>query len=339
VKDRLALERSRDLDVVIFDKTGTLTRGTPALSGVAAVSGASQEEVLKLAASVEADSEHPLAKAIVSGANRRGTSPLQGRNFEAMPGSGARATVNGQTVSVGGPHLLSELKVLVPAELEKTTTAWASAGQTVLYVVVDGRVIGVVAVEDEIRPESAEAVKELHDLGVRVAMITGDSQAVADSVAKRVGIDEVEAQVLPADKASAVARFQAGGKKVAMVGDGVNDAPALATADVGIAIGAGTDVAVESAGIVLVRSDPRDVVGAIELSRAAYRKMVQNLVWATAYNLIAIPVAAGLFVRWRIDLPMSVGAIAMSTSTMIVALNAQFLRRLRIVRHETKVSH
>jgi Cu2+-exporting ATPase len=339
VKDRLALERSRDLDVVIFDKTGTLTRGTPALSGVAAVSGASQEEVLKLAASVEADSEHPLAKAIVSGANRRGTSPLQGRNFEAMPGSGARATVNGQTVSVGGPHLLSELKVLVPAELEKTTTAWASAGQTVLYVVVDGRVIGVVAVEDEIRPESAEAVKELHDLGVRVAMITGDSQAVADSVAKRIGIDEVEAQVLPADKASAVARFQAGGKKVAMVGDGVNDAPALATADVGIAIGAGTDVAVESAGIVLVRSDPRDVVGAIELSRAAYRKMVQNLVWATAYNLIAIPVAAGLFVRWRIDLPMSVGAIAMSTSTMIVALNAQFLRRLRIVRHETKVSH
>jgi P-type Cu2+ transporter len=339
VKDRLALERSRDLDVVIFDKTGTLTRGTPALSGVAAVSGASQEEVLKLAASVEADSEHPLAKAIVSGANRRGTSPLQGRNFEAMPGSGARATVNGQTVSVGGPHLLSELKVLVPAELEKTTTAWASAGQTVLYVFVDGRVIGVVAVEDEIRPESAEAVKELHDLGVRVAMITGDSQAVADSVAKRVGIDEVEAQVLPADKASAVARFQAGGKKVAMVGDGVNDAPALATADVGIAIGAGTDVAVESAGIVLVRSDPRDVVGAIELSRAAYRKMVQNLVWATAYNLIAIPVAAGLFVRWRIDLPMSVGAIAMSTSTMIVALNAQFLRRLRIVRHETKVSH
>jgi P-type Cu2+ transporter len=208
----------------------------------------------------------------------------------------------------------------------------------VLYVVQEGRVIGTVSVEDEIRPESAEAVKELHALGVRVAMITGDSQAVADSVAKRIGIDEVAAQVLPADKASAVARFQAGGKKVAMVGDGVNDAPALATADVGIAIGAGTDVAVESAGIVLVRSDPRDVVGAIELSRAAYRKMVQNLVWATAYNLIAIPVAAGLFVRWRIDLPMSIGAIAMSTSTMIVALNAQLLRRLRIVHREMKVS-
>ena len=339
VKDRLALERARDLDVVIFDKTGTLTRGAPTLSGVAAVSGATEEEVLKLAASVEADSEHPLAKAIVSGANRRGANPMQVRNFEAMPGTGARATVNGQSVSVGGPHLLSESKVLVPAELEKTAMAWASAGQTVLYVVADGRVIGSLGVEDEIRPESAEAVKELHELGVRVAMITGDSQAVADSVAKRIGIDEVAAQVRPADKASAVARFQAGGKKVAMVGDGVNDAPALATADVGIAIGAGTDVAVESAGIVLVRSDPRDVVAAIELSRAAYRKMVQNLVWATAYNLIAIPVAAGLFVQWRIDLPMSVGAITMSASTIIVALNAQLLRRLRIVHPETKMPH
>ena len=197
--------------------------------------------------------------------------------------------------------------------------------------------IGALAVEDEIRPESAEAIQSLHDLGVRVAMITGDSQAVADSVAKRLGIDEVAAQVLAADKASAVSRFQAGGKKVAMVGDGVNDAPALATADVGIAIGAGTDVAVESAGIVLVRSDPRDVVGAIELSRATYRKMVQNLIWATAYNLIAIPVAAGLFVRWRLDLPMSVGAIAMSMSTIIVALNAQLLRRLKL-RREVSVA-
>jgi Cu2+-exporting ATPase len=341
VKDRLAFERARDLDVVIFDKTGTLTRGAPALSELAAVSGAGEEEeeeVLKLAASAEADSEHPLARAIVSGAIRRGANPLQGRNLEEMPESGARATVNGQSVSVGGPHLLSELRVVFPAELGKTATAWASVGQTVLYVVVDGRVIGSLGVEDEIRPESAEAVKELHDLGVRVAMITRDSQAVADSVAKRIGIDEVAAQVLPADKASAVARFQAGGKKVAMVGDGVNDAPALATADVGMAIGAGTDVAVESAGIVLVRSDPRDVVGAIELSRAAYRKMVQNLIWATAYNLVAIPVAAGLLVRWRIDLPMSVGAIAMSASTMIVALNAQLLRRLRIVHPETKAA-
>jgi Cu2+-exporting ATPase len=191
-------------------------------------------------------------------------------------------------------------------------------------------VIGALAVEDEIRPESAGAVKKLHELGVRVAMITGDSQTVADSVASRLGIDEVAAQVLPADKVAAVEKFQAGGKRVAMVGDGVNDAPALVTADVGIAIGAGTDVAVESAGIVLVRSDPRDVVRAIELSRAAYRKMVQNLVWATAYNIVAIPVAAGIFIRWGLDLPMSVGAMVMSLSTIIVALNAQLLRRLKL---------
>jgi P-type Cu2+ transporter len=197
-------------------------------------------------------------------------------------------------------------------------------------VVVDGRIVGAIALEDEIRPESYQAVQDLHALGLRVAMITGDSEAVADSVAHRLGIDEVAAQVLPADKAAAVRRFQEGGRKVGFVGDGVNDAPALATADVGIAIGAGTDVAVESAGIVLVRSDPRDVVGAIELSRATYRKMVQNLVWATGYNLIAIPIAMGVLVPWGIDLPMSVGAIAMSTSTIIVAANAQLLRRLRL---------
>jgi Cu2+-exporting ATPase len=190
--------------------------------------------------------------------------------------------------------------------------------------------MGALAVEDEIRPESGDAVKALHRLGIRVAMLTGDSRTVADSVARQLGIDEVAAEVLPADKASAVERFQAGGKKVAMVGDGVNDAPALATADVGIAIGAGTDVAVESAGIVLVRSDPRDVVRAIELSRAAYRKMVQNLLWATAYNLIAIPAAGGMFIRWGLDLPMSVGAMAMNLSTIIVALNAQLLRRVKL---------
>ena len=218
----------------------------------------------------------------------------------------------------------------VPPEVEKLTAQWASQGQTALSVVAEGKLLGAFAVEDEIRPESKEAVSDLHRLGIRVAMISGDSKAVADSVAKRIGIDEVAAEVLPADKASAVQRFQSGGIRVAMVGDGVNDAPALATADVGIAIGAGTDVAIESAGIVLVRSDPRDVVGAIELSRAAYRKMIQNLVWATAYNLIAIPVAAGLFVSWGFALPMSVGATAPSLSTIIVAANAQLLRRLNL---------
>jgi Cu2+-exporting ATPase len=214
---------------------------------------------------------------------------------------------------------------------------WDREGRTVLHVLVDGQVAGAIAVEDEVRPESKETVDALHALGVRVAMITGDSQAVADSVARRLGIDEVAAQVLPADKAAAVKRFQEGGRKVAMVGDGVNDAPALATADVGIAIGAGTDVAIESAGIVLVRSDPRDVVAAIELSRATYSKMIQNLVWATGYNLVAIPVAAGVLVPWGIDLPMAVGAIAMSVSTIVVAANAQLLRGLRLRREPPAV--
>jgi len=328
VKDRLALERARNLDMVIFDKTGTLTRGSPALSGVATAPDSSESDLLALAAAVEANSEHPLAKAIVAEARHRNLPTLQASEFEALPGRGAQAHVIGKNVIVGGPRLLSKEKVTVPPEVEKLTNAWASEGKTVLSVVADGKLLGAFAVEDEIRPESHEAVAELHQLGIRVAMITGDSKTVADSVAHRIGIDEVAAEVLPADKASAVKHFQSGGKRVAMVGDGVNDAPALATADVGIAIGAGTDVAIESAGIVLVRSDPRDVVAAIELSRATYRKMVQNLVWATAYNLVAIPVAAGLFVRWGFDLPMSVGAVAMSLSTIIVAANAQLLRQL-----------
>jgi Cu2+-exporting ATPase len=335
VKDRLALERARDLDVVIFDKTGTLTRGAPILSGVAAAPGVGEQEMLGLASAVETDSEHPIAKAIVSGGSRYGAKPSHATGFEALPGLGARAILNGQRVEVGGPRLLEDTRASIPSELDKVVGPWASEGKTVLYVLRDSVVIGALAVEDEIRPESGEAVKALHDLQVRVAMITGDSQTVADSVAKRLGIDEVAAQVLPADKASAVKRFQSGGKEVAMVGDGVNDAPALATADVGIAIGAGTDVAVESAGIVLVRSDPRDVVRAIQLSRASYRKMVQNLVWATVYNVVAIPAAAGAFVHWGITLPMSVGALAMNLSTVIVAINAQLLRRLRLSQFST----
>ena len=330
VKDRLALERARNLDMVIFDKTGTLTRGSPALSGVATSPGGNESDLLAHAAAVEASSEHPLAKAIVAEAKRRNLPTVQAADFEALPGRGAQALVDGKRIVIGGPRLLIEAKVAVSPDVEELTTAWASEGKTVLYVVAEGQLLGAFAVEDEIRPESREAVRELHRLGIRVAMITGDSKTVAESVAKRIGIDEVAAEVLPADKASAVKRFQAGGKKVAMVGDGVNDAPALATANVGIAIGAGTDVAIESAGIVLVRSDPRDVVGAIELSRATYRKMIQNLVWATAYNLVAIPVAAGLFVHWGLDLPMSVGAVAMSLSTIIVAANAQLLRQVKL---------
>ena len=332
VKDRLALERARNLDMVIFDKTGTLTLGAPAVSDVAAAPGITEGALIGQAAAVESSSEHPLAKAIVAEAKRREVAQAAATDFKALPGRGAEALVQGRIVKVGGPRLLSEANVSVPAELEKRTAAWSSDGKTVLYAVAQGGLLGAFTVEDEIRPESAEAVTELHALGIRVAMITGDSQAVADSVARRLGIDEVAAEVLPADKASAVKRFQAGGNKVAMVGDGVNDAPALATANVGIAIGAGTDVAIESAGIVLVRSDPRDVVGAIELSRATYRKMVQNLVWASAYNLVSIPIAGGLLVRWGFDLPMSVGAVAMSASTMIVAANAQLLRREKLRR-------
>jgi Cu2+-exporting ATPase len=327
VKDRIALERARELQVVIFDKTGTLTRGQPAVAAVAATAG-DEGDVLRLAAAVEADSEHPLAKAIVAEAGKRGIVASSGNGFESLAGRGARATVDGRIVAVGGPRLLADIG-LRPMERSQ---AWADEGRTVLHVVVDGVIAGALALEDEIRPESHAAIRDLHALGLRVAMITGDSQAVADSVAARLGIDEVAAQVLPADKAAAVKRFQQGKRKVAMVGDGVNDAPALATADVGIAIGAGTDVAVESAGIVLVRSDPRDVVGAIELSRASYRKMIQNLIWATGYNLVAIPVAAGVLVPWGIDLPMAVGAIAMSVSTIIVAANAQLLRGLRLRR-------
>jgi Cu2+-exporting ATPase len=332
VKDRLALERARDVGIVIFDKTGTLTRGEPVLAAVSAAPGTDESELLSVAAAVEADSEHPLARAIVRGTRERGVDAEPATGFQALPGLGARASVGGRQATVGGPRLLADMGVEPAAEVQAKADAWAAEGQTVLFVVADGRVLGAVALEDEIRPESVEAVRRLHGMGLRVAMITGDAQAVADSVARRIGIDEVAAQVLPADKADAVKRFQAGGQRVAMVGDGVNDAPALAQADVGIAIGAGTDVAVESAGIVLVRDDPRDVAGAIELSRATYRKMIENLAWATGYNALAIPVAAGILAPIGITLPMSVGALVMSASTIVVAVNAQLLRRLRLRR-------
>ena len=319
VKDRLALERARAVDTVIFDKTGTLTKGAPVLVDV------TDDRTLALAAAVEAHSEHPLGRAIVRAAAERGLVVPQATDFGASAGVGARARVDGRIIEVGGPGLLRDAGL---ASLS-AAASWDALGRTVIHVVEDGRVVGAIGLEDEIRPESPEAVDALHRAGVRVALLTGDSHAVAASVAARLGIDEVAAEVLPAGKAAAVQRFQAGGRTVAMVGDGVNDAPALATADVGIAIGAGTDVAVESAGIVLVRSDPRDVVAAIRLSRATYRKMVQNLVWATGYNLVAIPVAAGVLTPWGIDLPMAIGAIAMSASTVIVAANAQLLRGLR----------
>jgi Cu2+-exporting ATPase len=327
VKDRLALERMRTVDVVLFDKTGTLTRGAHVVTGVAPAPGFDEDAVLALAAAVEADSEHPLARAIVARARARLGSVPRATGFRAIPGRGVEAAVGGAVVAVGGPALLRErgLEPAAPAE-------WAQRGAAVLHVVQDGRIVGAIALEDEIRPESFEAVDALHRLGVRVAMITGDARPVAEAVGAELGIDEVMAEVLPEDKDAAVGRLQARGLRVAMVGDGVNDAPALARADVGIAIGAGTDVAIESAGVVLASSDPRAVVDVITLSRAAYRKMLQNLAWGAGYNVVAIPLAAGVLSGAGVTLSPAVGAVLMSASTIVVALNAQLLRRVNLTR-------
>ncbi len=331
VKDRLALERARELDVVIFDKTGTLTRGEPVLAAIAAAPGVDEDELLALAAAVEADSEHPLARAVVRAADERGVSRAAAASPSRRWPDAALGPRSGDATSRSAGPACS------PTSGSRPRPPWsrppmpgrARAGRCSTSSPT-ARSWACSASRTRSGPSRPRPSSDLHALGLRVAMITGDAQAVADSVARRLGIDEVAAQVLPEDKAAAVRRFQAGGRRVAMVGDGVNDAPALATADVGIAIGAGTDVAVESAGIVLVRSDPRDVVGAITLSRATYRKMIENLVWATGYNVVAIPVAAGLLVPWGIDLSMAMGAVAMSASTIIVAANAQLLRRLHL---------
>ena len=326
VKDRLSLERMRTVDAVLFDKTGTLTKGEPTVSGVATVDG-DTDELLRLAGGVEADSEHPLARAIVAAARERGDVARAG-GFRSMAGRGVTARVDGAVVAVGGPALLRELDLSAPDALADQVDGWKARGAAVLYVVRDDKVLGALALEDAIRPESRQAVTGLHRLGKRVVMITGDARQVADAVAAELGVDEVLAEVLPEDKDAAVAGLQRRGLRVAMVGDGVNDAPALARADVGIAIGAGTDVAIETAGVVLASDDPRGVLGVIELSRASYRKMLQNLGWATGYNLLAVPIAAGVLAWAGITLAPAVGAVLMSLSTIVVALNAQLLRRL-----------
>jgi P-type Cu2+ transporter len=328
VKDRLALERMRTVDAILFDKTGTLTKGEPRLSGLVAVDG-DEDRLLRLAAAVEADSEHPLARAIVAEARARADGDLpQASDFQSMTGRGVQARVEGATVAVGGPALLRQLELAEPEMLADQVGVWKQRGATVLYVVREDKVVGALALEDAVRPESRQAVEELHRLGKRVVMITGDARQVAEAVAAELGVDEVFAEVLPEDKDQAVADLQRRGLAVAMVGDGVNDAPALARADVGIAIGAGTDVAIESAGIVLASDDPRGVLGALRLSQASYRKMLQNLGWATGYNLVAVPLAAGVLAWAGITLAPAVGAVLMSASTIVVALNAQLLRRL-----------
>ncbi len=328
VKDRLALERMRDVDTILFDKTGTLTAARHVVADAISLDGDSDKLLLR-AGAVEADSEHPLARAIVEAARKRGALPAAS-NFRSMAGRGVEAKVEGRAVSVGGPSLLRQLALDTPAELQSKTAAWSERGAAVLFVVTDGRIDGALVLEDVVRPESRDAIGLLHELGVQVAMITGDAREVADAVARELNIDEVFAEVLPEDKDSSVARLQERGHKVAMVGDGVNDAPALARADVGIAIGAGTDVAIESAGVVLVSDDPRAVVDVIRLSKASYRKMVQNLLWAAGYNAFAIPLAAGVLAWAGLTLVPAVGAVLMSLSTIVVALNAQLLRRLRL---------
>jgi P-type Cu2+ transporter len=326
VKDRLALERMRGVDAVLFDKTGTLTQGRPQVTGVAATDP-DPDRMLRQAGAVEADSEHPLARAVVAAARDRGDLP-RATGFRAMTGRGVQAEVEGVTVAVGGPALLRQLGLAEPEALAGELEGWRGRGAAVLYVVRDDKVVGALSLEDAVRPESRQAVEELHRLGRRVVMLTGDARQVAEAVAATLGVDEVLAEVLPEDKDGAVAGLQGRGLAVAMVGDGVNDAPALARADVGIAIGAGTDVAIESAGIVLAANDPRAVVGVLRLSQASYRKMLQNLGWATGYNLLAVPAAAGALAWAGITLAPAVGAVLMSASTIVVALNAQLLRRL-----------
>jgi P-type Cu2+ transporter len=327
IKDRLSLERMRTVDVVLFDKTGTLTKGEPAVVDIATSDGLDREALLALAAAVESESEHPIARAIVRAAAGIGDHPPAG-DVESLTGRGVRASVDGHIVSVGGPALLRELGAEIPTALDSQLDSRRQAGSTVLYVTSDRQVQGAIVVEDAVRPESRGAVDGLHRRGIRVAMITGDARPVADAVARTLDIDEVFAEVLPSDKDAKVRELQSRGHRVAMVGDGVNDAPALARAEVGIAIGAGTDVAVESAGVVLAGDDPRAVGSVIELSRASYRKMWQNLAWATGYNVLAIPLAAGVLASVGFVLSPAVGAILMSASTIVVALNAQLLRRL-----------
>ncbi|QGU28768.1 heavy metal translocating P-type ATPase [Microbacterium oryzae] len=324
IKDRLALESMRTIDTVLFDKTGTLTKGTPAVTAIHPANGHDPARLLALAAAAESDSEHPLARAIVDSAAGKHLTLPTATGFTSSPAVGVRATVDGCTVQVGGPYLLEqEGATELPIADE-----WRTEGAIILHVLIDGTAAGALRLEDAIRDESQTAVDALHARGVQVVMITGDADAVASTVAAQLGIDRFFAGVRPEDKASKVQQLQGEGRKVVMVGDGVNDAPALAQADVGIAIGAGTDVAIASAGVILASDDPRSVLSVMELSRASYRKMKQNLWWAAGYNLISVPLAAGVLAPVGFVLPMSIGAILMSLSTIVVALNAQLLRRL-----------
>ncbi|HSW90588.1 MAG TPA: heavy metal translocating P-type ATPase, partial [Candidatus Saccharimonadales bacterium] len=328
IRQRMALEAARNIDVVLFDKTGTLTKGEQGVVDIVALGD--KKELLQLAAAVEDESEHPIARAVVLFAKKQEFSIPKASGFVALSGRGAKAEVNEKIVHIGGPRMIEELSAQVADSLRQTAANASDEGKTVVYVIADRQVLGVIMLADVIREESKEAVATLQAMGKRVAMLTGDAKGVAAWVARELGIEEYFAEVLPEHKAETVKRLQADGSKVAMVGDGVNDAPALTQADIGIAIGAGTDVAIESAGIVLAGSDPRGVAKIVKLSKATYRKMVQNLWWATGYNALAIPLAAGITSALGFVLSPAFGAVLMSLSTIIVAINAQLLRRLKL---------
>lgn len=328
IRQRMALEAARNVDIILFDKTGTLTKGEQGIVDI--VAEGDKKELLILAAAVEAESEHPIARAIVASAKKQNLQVPQAANFSALSGRGATGVVNGRTLHIGGPRLIEELQASLPDTIKQASEQASTDGKTVVYVVGDKTVHGAIMLADVIREESREAIADLHSMGRGVAMLTGDAKGVAAWVAKELGIDEFFAEVLPENKAETVKKLQADGSKVAMVGDGVNDAPALTQADIGIAIGAGTDVAIESAGIVLASSDPRGVAKIVRLSRSTYNKMLQNLWWATGYNAVAIPLAAGVTAALGFVLSPAVGAVLMSLSTIIVAINAQFLRRIRL---------
>ena len=330
VRDRLALERAREIDTVIFDKTGTLTEGQFGVVSIATTPGWGEDQALALAAAIEGDSEHTIARGIRGAAQRRGLALPAVSDFQVLKGRGVSAVAAGAQYHVGGPRLLDSLRPTVPPEVASFAAANEARSQTTVYLIAENRAVAGFALADVIRPESRAAVDRLHEMGVQVAMLTGDAEAVARSVAQELGIDLYFAQVLPEHKDQKISELQRRGRRVAMVGDGINDAPALTRADVGIAIGSGTDVATQSAGIILVKSNPLDVVKVIELSRASYRKMVQNLVWAAGYNVVALPLAAGVLAPMGILLSPALGAVLMSVSTIIVALNAQSLRALRL---------
>jgi len=327
VRDRLALEASRQVDVVVFDKTGTLTKGEFGVVDMKVVEDWKDSDASALAAAIEGDSEHLIAQAIRQKAKEQELSLPSVSDFEAIKGRGVQAKHNGEKVYLGGPALLEKLELSPSSGISEFAKSAGEKAQSTIYLIANDKVVAAFAVADVVRPESRQVVKRLHEMGVEVAMLTGDSRPVADAVADELGIDHVFAEVLPEHKDQKISELQKQGRHVAMVGDGVNDAPALTRADVGIAIGGGTDVAIESAGLILVRSNPLDVVKIIALSRASYRKMIQNLWWAAGYNIIALPLAAGVLAPWGINISPAFGALLMSLSTVIVAFNAQLLRR------------